>query len=584
MVPGGATPRLPPDDDERSWGDLQGGDSRHPSARVTPPDRLWDPTIPNGSGCVPVVPGIGNGGITHRDGSMVQLVGGVGVHAQPSGCVLVGVSFGASGTIGGGQHTASQQTSASGRPSLSQAGAGYIIGVIKSLSQGGAGYNIGILNLDRLYGVLDIVVDVLSIAGLALALRAPGGRKRMLVIASTFLPVVLCTCPGCFGNAPSCTYDTNGKCPTIDIPVANAAAVAGLATAVAVGLTLTNVISARFLRVFSRAHLQAVMQLVRRPAPGSIFEIKPDTKLAAILAAVSNGLITLDQATVTYAGFIDDESDDKKRAELVERYKLLTATKDIKTFSTASATATDMGVFSWLWGKITNFVAERGMQTVVMQLESASSTAAANVLSTSVKRFSDPADFFEALNLFIMFCTALGLATAVVVTEFLEYTVFDTIRMRGKTWQVAHELFLVMLRRIEDSGGKLSMVNCINDTHLNTVVEEAEVSAKRHTFRPLPGKGEDARFGGGAGSDETGPKYNGKFTANSKEVCWFFNSGQPHRADHLHPDGACRRNHVCDKWVSNKGPGGVCKGTEGTKGHSRAQCDNPHRCDTKVDK
>jgi len=443
---------------------------------------------------------------------------------------------------------------------------------------------IGVLDLDRLYGVLDIVVDVLSIAGLALALRAPGGRKRMLVIASTFLPVVLCTCPGCFGNAPSCTYDTNGKCPTIDIPVANAAAVAGVATAVAAGLTLTNVISARFLRIFSRAHLQAVMQLVRRPAPGSIFEIKPDTRLTAILAAVSNGLITLDQATVTYAGFIDDESDDKKRAELVERYKLLTATKDIKTFSTASATATDMGVFSWLWGKITNFVAERGMQTVVMQLESASSTAAANVLSTSVKRFSDPTDFFEALNLFIMFCTALGLATAVAVTEFLEYTVFDTIRMRGKTWQVAHELFLVMLRRIEDSGGKLNMVNCINDTHLNTVLEEAEVSAKRHTFRSSPGKGEDARSVGGAGSDETGPKYNGKFTANSKEVCWFFNSGQPHRADHLHPDGTCKRNHVCDKWVSNKGPGGVCKGTEGTKGHSRAQCDNPHRCDTKVDK
>ena len=46
VVRGGTTPRLLPDDDERSWGDLQGGDSRHPSARVTPPDRLWDPTIP----------------------------------------------------------------------------------------------------------------------------------------------------------------------------------------------------------------------------------------------------------------------------------------------------------------------------------------------------------------------------------------------------------------------------------------------------------------------------------------------------------------------------------------------------------
>ena len=132
VIRGGIIPRLPPDDDERSWGDLQGGDSRHPSARVTPPDRLWDPTIPNGSGCVPVVPGIGNGGITHQDGSMVQLVGGVGVPAQPSGCVLVGVSFGASGAIGGGQHTASQQTSTSGRPSLSQGGAGYIMGVLES--------------------------------------------------------------------------------------------------------------------------------------------------------------------------------------------------------------------------------------------------------------------------------------------------------------------------------------------------------------------------------------------------------------------------------------------------------------------
>ena len=66
------------------------------------------------------------------------------------------------------------------------------------------------------------------------------------------------------------------------------------------------------------------------------------------------------------------------------------------------------------------------------------------MLSTSVKRFSDSTDFFEALNLFIMFCAALGLATAVAVTEFLEYTVFDTIRMRGKTWQVRLALLPIL--------------------------------------------------------------------------------------------------------------------------------------------
>ena len=124
---------------------------------------------------------------------------------------------------------ASQQTSTS--PGTLH---GYILGAL----------NINIPYVDWLCDVLNIVADVLSIAGLALALRAPGGPKRIL-IASIFLPMVLCACPGCFGNAASCTYETDGKCPTIDVPASNAAVVAGLATAAAVGLSLTNVISAR---------------------------------------------------------------------------------------------------------------------------------------------------------------------------------------------------------------------------------------------------------------------------------------------------------------------------------------------------
>ena len=82
---------------------------------------------------------------------------------------------------------------------------------------------IGVLDLDRLYGVLDIVVDVISIAGLAPALRAPGGRKRMLVIASTFLPVVLCTCPGCTegkcepGDGEHVDYDVENTVETVEV-------------------------------------------------------------------------------------------------------------------------------------------------------------------------------------------------------------------------------------------------------------------------------------------------------------------------------------------------------------------------------
>ena len=430
-----------------------------------------------------------------------------------------------------------------------------------------------------LLAVLNVVADLLWVGAVLLAASQPGAAKTMLA-ALVGVPVALAVCPGCAGNIASCTYDTNGKCPTIDVPTTNAALVAGLATVSAgVTLTLTNIISPRFLRMFSRAHLQAVLSLVRRPQPGTIFEIKPNTKLAAILTAVSNGLITMEQATLAMAGFVDDETDADAKKLLMEKFKLLTSTKDLKAFSTGSATATDLGVYSWLWGKITNFVAERGMQTAKVDVPTESAQAT-SVLSTSIKRFTNQVDFYESLNLFIMFSVALGLCTAVPAAEFIEYVVFDTIRMRGKPWQIACELFLVMLRRIEDSGGKLTLQNCINDTHLNTVLEEATATAKKHypdIFRTHGGKpGNDDVDGG---SPRTTPlvKNVTKDTPGAKKCCVFFNTKRDHPQDALTQSGVCRSKHVCDAWVKDKGAYGRCMGA-----HSRLDCTNPNKCDTAV--
>ena len=189
-------------------------------------------------------------------------------------------------------------------------------------------------------------------------------------------------------------------------------------------------------------------------------------------------------------------------------------------------------------------------------------------------------EFTECLNLFVMFGTALGLFTAVAITEFLEHVVYDTYRMRGYPWQLAHELLVVMFRRIEDSGGKLSIVNCIDDSHLNTVIDEATTNAKHHYpnltfFRTFAGKANGTRVGGGGADGDTGDvRWNGKFTATSDEACWFFNSGQKHTAAHLHPDGTCKRNHVCNRYLTD---GTKCMGKEGTPGHSRANCDHPRK-------
>ena len=49
-----------------------------------------------------------------------------------------------------------------------------------------------------------------------------------------------------------------------------------------------------------------------------------------------------------------------------------------------------------------------------------------------------------------MWTTALGLGSAVCVTSFVQDFVFDTIRVRGYSWQFAAVFFAVVLAHIED--------------------------------------------------------------------------------------------------------------------------------------
>ena len=413
-----------------------------------------------------------------------------------------------------------------------------------------------------------------------------GGLLPLLLLLLT-LEIGHAVCPYCFGNIASCEFNKpGGSCPACAVPAQNAGVVGGLATLVSAGtaLSLTSIVRPRFLRMFTKAHLTALLQLVRRPVPGTIFEVEPDTKLSVVLQAVSVGQITIEHAMISYAGFIDDcdPAEKDKLQALRETYKLLSSTKDMAGFTAGSTASADVGVWTWLYGKVSVFVAEKGMQTTVTLDTGAASAEAskATVLSTTIRRFKQPWDFMEALNLFMMFAVALGLCTCTVMAEFYEFVVFDTIRMRGQPWQLAAEVLVVMLRRIEDSAGALTLVSATDEVHMNTVLDEARSNTTHHHgeavfFRIRGGTPQDTKATGGA------VKFNGKFTATSHIACVHFNSGGEHPASALMPDGTCKFNHVCDHWVSNKGKGGRCMGTAGTPGHARGACDNPHRCDAK---
>ena len=94
-------------------------------------------------------------------------------------------------------------------------------------------------------------------------------------------------------------------------------------------------------------------------------------------------------------------------------------------------------------------------------------------------------EFAEMLNLFTMYLAALGIAGVLVVTDFFEHIVFDTIRMRGKSWEFAHELMLVVFRRIEDSGGRITLANASERVHMEQLMLEA--TANTTEFFRSPG-------------------------------------------------------------------------------------------------
>ena len=80
-----------------------------------------------------------------------------------------------------------------------------------------------------------------------------------------------------------------------------------------------------------------------------------------------------------------------------------------------------------------------------------------STVTVKAATFDSEHEFFEALNLFIMWTTALGLGSAICVTSFVQDFVFDTIRVRGYSWQFAAVFFAVVLSHIEDSEGRLNL-------------------------------------------------------------------------------------------------------------------------------
>ena len=88
---------------------------------------------------------------------------------------------------------------------------------------------------------------------------ARGGLPMALGLLILCMPIVECVCPHCFSALPSCTWETNSKCPSDTTITENIALVAAVSSATAIAggklFKMPAVMAQKYLRMFTSASL-----------------------------------------------------------------------------------------------------------------------------------------------------------------------------------------------------------------------------------------------------------------------------------------------------------------------------------------
>ena len=376
-----------------------------------------------------------------------------------------------------------------------------------------------------------------------------GGSSLVLVLLIICMPIVQCVCPFCFGALPSCTWETNSKCPSDTTITENIALVAAVSSATAIAggklFKMPAVMAQKYLRMFTSAGLAALLRLCLKSTAGTAFELTASTTVAEAMQAIRNGQITASDVIVGFGGFIDGAADEAAERKLAAKAKTIAEARDAGLLAVGLSTDADQcGPWLFLWAKVTNYVMNRTTALSSVMVETGEGKPPSTVTVKAATFDSEP-EFFEALNLFIMWTTALGLGSAVCVTSFVQDFVFDTIRVRGYTWQFAAVFLAVVLSHIEDSEGRITF----NERDPPGAPEHSPERGRGLLRDAHPKLGSFFRAppvaaGRGGGGEATAAKWNGKSTASATSTCDAYNLSRDHQARHLLPDGTCKYAQV----------------------------------------
>ena len=392
------------------------------------------------------------------------------------------------------------------------------------------------------------------------------------------------TCFTCFDGIPGC--EGGESCPFLTLTASNRAIVTNtVGDGEPTALSCTGILPLRHLRVLTRTTLDVLKVVARRPVAGTPVDIV-GLDHEGLIAAVNAGSVYLAEALREIARRIAAAT---TQIELSRLNGLQTTLSSIERVGASlggagasNAAGVLLGALTYTYYKATAIVrsdmttAVTGVVTEDLNGMSVDDRRlSTSVVSTRIHLPRSFTDFSNALMIWVMIATATGLAHVLSLGNFIQDTVYDTISKLKRPWQVAHELFLIYLEKIEVcDDASLNIANVFNGGGQDTLLARAEDQAKRTfgegIFRPV--RERDGRPEEGGGSK---PEWTGSFNRDpNARPCISFNLGKRHHpASALNDKGGCRFNHICDAWVVKDGKRQMC----GSSKHHRLACDNPNR-------
>lgn len=385
---------------------------------------------------------------------------------------------------------------------------------------------------------------------------------------SLFTPALGVTCRSCFDGIQGCTGGAD--CLFATRTAANLAAL----TVGGVAINVASLLPASYVRHLPSQVLRTLAAIARVGNTDDPPDLGPMT-LTELQECLSSGRIE----TAAYKAELSSRlADQATAAAQVTRISAMLL--GLQSGTTSANTRHIEGINSYgVLGYLVaaaSLIVNSGKRTYsagTASSEGSSSSGGSGTLNIRIP--TSGSQFSELLMVWQTLAHAVGAANILATVPFLQQVVWDGISTLGLYWQQAYCLFIIYLEAIEDSRGTLHLANVFaagaQDTRLKAANQRYTELFSCQLCDDQDGKGKEIEKGKGV------KKWNNKDSPNANKVCTTYNfKDAEHPQQHLHKDGTCKFRHVCNHWVTGKGPGGMCEGD-----HPKWACTNPNKTNTK---